>query len=565
MILLKGILVAKTPFMIGSGSGGMSDSDVLKTVDGLPFLPGTTLAGVTRHYLDEWYRGAKRDADGVAKCDADGEATDDIEETTHFDDGRAYIKHVYGYHDKKQEVDFESNINFYDAFYIPPMNQKDGEKKKRITSILDSVRLENKLAVDKTKFDYEVVEAGARFGFRVQLDELLMKLPVKAMPQGDEDSADDTDAENMGEAASAEYARGGASDANAAVTSASKDAGVDAEMLKCGLTLLAQILHGFSEGFIRIGAKTTRGFGEFGLTDVKIQHFDLKKASKQEADAPPTPETGVSLGREEYLDLDSEWSSVGTPFEYQKLLASSADEGKGAEGQTPAGFVKKSCELALKHFLFVRDYATVSKVDPNDDNSKFVDAQTLTDANGDVFLSGTAWAGVFRQHFAYILRKVGKPKDEIDAFLDKVFGFQTKLVNGVLRHEERDKEKVSKSILMFSPSVISKNQVTMMNRTRTAVDRFTGSALSGALYTERVAFAKDGTKAVVELVVTIKKSALMQEEWKLLESLIDTTLDDLKTGMLAVGGNTSIGGGIFEAFDAEKTGAEDAPKEGGNR
>lgn len=544
MILLKGTLVAKTPFMIGSGSGEISDSDVLKTADGLPFLPGTTLAGVTRHYLDEWYSGTKRDADG--------EATDDIKKMTKLGDGSDYIKHVYGYHDKNQEADFESNIIFYDAFYISPTDQKNGETKKRITSILDSVRLENKVAVDKTKFDYEVVEAGARFGFRVQLDELLMKLPVKAMPQDEDAQTDDTDAQGVEEVPSAEYARGGASDA-------------EMEMLKRGLTLLAQILHGFSEGFIRIGAKTTRGFGEFGIEDVKMQHFDLKKASKEKGVAPSASGVDESLGREEYLDLDSEWSSVGTPFAYENLLPSSADAGKGTEGQTPAGFVKKSCKLALKHFLFVRDYATVSKVDPKDKESKFVDAQTLTDANGNVFLSGTAWAGVFRHHFAYILRKVGKTKGEIDTFLDKVFGFQTKLVNGVLRHEERDKEKVSKSILMFSPSVISKDQVTMMNRTRTAVDRFTGSALSGALYTERVAFAKDGTKAEVELVVTIKKSVLPPEDFKLLESLIDTTLADLKMGMLAVGGNTSIGGGIFEAFDTEITGTEDGPKEGGNR
>ena len=53
MIALKGILTAKTPFMIGSGESEGSDVDILRNKLGEVFIPGTSLAGVCRDYLEE--------------------------------------------------------------------------------------------------------------------------------------------------------------------------------------------------------------------------------------------------------------------------------------------------------------------------------------------------------------------------------------------------------------------------------------------------------------------------------------------------------------------------------
>ena len=51
--LARVIIEAKTPLNIGSGNKGIkSDSLVLRDVNGLPFIPGTTLAGLLRHSLD---------------------------------------------------------------------------------------------------------------------------------------------------------------------------------------------------------------------------------------------------------------------------------------------------------------------------------------------------------------------------------------------------------------------------------------------------------------------------------------------------------------------------------
>lgn len=51
--LARIIIEAKAPLNIGSGNKGVkSDSLVLRDVNGLPFIPGTTLAGLLRHSLD---------------------------------------------------------------------------------------------------------------------------------------------------------------------------------------------------------------------------------------------------------------------------------------------------------------------------------------------------------------------------------------------------------------------------------------------------------------------------------------------------------------------------------
>lgn len=52
--LARIIIEAKTPLNIGSGNKGIkSDSLVLRDINGLPFIPGTTIAGLLRHTLGD--------------------------------------------------------------------------------------------------------------------------------------------------------------------------------------------------------------------------------------------------------------------------------------------------------------------------------------------------------------------------------------------------------------------------------------------------------------------------------------------------------------------------------
>lgn len=409
MIALKGILTAKTAFMVGSGDDEGSDSDILRTGDGEVFIPGTSLAGICRSYLEE----SNKSID---------------------------IDNIFGTIKNKEEK--ESSIIFYDAFAT----------EKVYTAVRDSVRLERRVSKSKCKFDYEIAEPKSTFDFRIEIN----------------------------------Y----------------HDADVERKICET-------IVSGFQKENIRIGAKTTRGFGVFSLDNVKYLSLDLNEKEDMKR----------------YIDFD--WKDVKDDF---KLI----------DGEEDEVYVSLESKLALESFIFIRDYATLDRVEPVKD-SKFVDAKTLTNRFGDVIIPGTAWAGVFRHHIGKVLEKAGY--ENKTQFLDDLFGYQTK-DDDIGKTKEVPK---SKSNIFFNETMIKDEDIMMLNRTRTAVDRFSGSALqTGALFTGRVAYKKEesGSKPIC-LKIKIKKDFV---ELEFAKNLINICFKDIENGYLTVGGNASIGAGIFTSW-----------------
>jgi len=132
-IYLRGILRLLSPLLLGSGEDENSDIDLLKDWEGKPFIPGSALAGVLRHYLGEILH--PKDIDIVEK--------------------------VFGRKPKKEQDSTQSLIYFYDAEI----------KNQPQIQIRDGVEIDNltKTAKEKAKYDYEVLEAGNAFEFRTEL------------------------------------------------------------------------------------------------------------------------------------------------------------------------------------------------------------------------------------------------------------------------------------------------------------------------------------------------------------------------------------------------------------
>ena len=422
MILIKGILKTCTPFMIGSGEEESSDSDVLRDSDGNVYIPGTSLAGVSRHFLETV-----------------GINTDDI-----F--GKIEVE-------KEDETDYESKIKFFDAFATNEVS----------TSVRDSVRLVDKISLEGSKFDYEIAEAGAEFIFKIELN-----------------------------TCSCEEKK-----------------------------ICSYIINGFRNGDIRIGSKTTRGFGVVDIEDIKYLQLDLTNAEEMET----------------YINLDRGWNIVDKPFSAEEL----------EEARYEGVYETIERDFSLKSFLFIRDYGSTKKVEGDD--SKFVDAQTLTNAKENPVIPGPSIAGVIRSHCRKILDKAGYGTEkERQDFINDLFGYETEVgEDGKLK---RENEKKIKSNVLFKECELDKDNIVFLNRTRTAVDRFSGSALqTGALFTGNIACRNDNKNPEkVTITVKIKKDF---KEMKLAKSLINTCLDDLGKGLIAFGGNTGIGAGIFEEYKGE--------------
>ena len=408
--------------MIGSGEEESSDSDVLRDSDGNVYIPGTSLAGVSRHFLETV-----------------GINTDDI-----F--GKIEVE-------KEAEKDYESKIKFFDAFATNEVS----------TSVRDSVRLVDKISLDGSKFDYEIAEAGAEFIFKIELNTCSCE-----------------------------------------------------EMKIC-----AYIINGFKSGDIRIGGKTTRGFGVVDIEDIKYLQLDLTNAEEMET----------------YINLDRDWNVVDKPFSLEEL----------EEARYEGVYETIERDFSLKSFLFIRDYGSTKKVEGDD--SKFVDAQTLTNAKENPVIPGPSIAGVIRSHCRKILDKIGyKTEKERQDFINDLFGYETEVgEDGKLK---RENEKKIKSNVLFKECELDKENIVFLNRTRTAVDRFSGSALqTGALFTGNIACRNDEKQPEkITISIKIKKDI---EDMKLAKSLINTCLDDLGKGLIAFGGNTGIGAGIFEEYKGE--------------
>ena len=178
----KGTLKCVTPIAIGSGKSDFTDNDLLYDCNGVPFIPGTTLAGVSRHYLENC---------GFKTNDLFGFISLEPEKKN----GEVYYPRE------------ESRIIFYESFLSGSF----------IKNFRDGVAItEDGVAADGAKFDYEIVEAGCKFDFKIEIDNFVE---------------------------------------------------IDKKMISC-------LLDGLNKGFVRLGHNSNRGLGK-----VEVEELKFKKIS----------------------------------------------------------------------------------------------------------------------------------------------------------------------------------------------------------------------------------------------------------------------------------------------
>lgn len=420
IVYIAGKLTSKSPFMVGCGESNHTDSDVLLDIDENPFVPGTTLCGVCRHYAQE------------------------------VNKGDYSIDDIFGYIKENSDEGKNSRIVFNDCFLTKAAPENQGV----VVSPRDGVRLNtHKTAENGGKFDYEIVEEGCVFDLRLEMD--LTEYDKSDMP------------------------------------------------LETMLKLLNTIVVGFNSGEIRIGAKSTRGFGLFELQDVRYMDLDLQQ-----------PEL-----MERYIDFD--WNDPREEEYGWSELACSESSGNLYETLTIA--------FSLRSFLFIRNYITLMTTRGADGQEKLVDAEQLMNKNEKPVIPGPSWAGAFRHHFVKILNSAGYR--DTQTLEREVFGYV----------DEKNQTAPVCSKIIFSESVLEDSW--QLNRTRNAIDRFTGGAADRKLFTTRPTYQGKGT-----LTIKLRKD-MDEEKSNLVKSVIDACVQDLNEGFLSVGGETATGGGLLEVVD----------------
>jgi len=136
-----------SPLCIGSGRNDITDQDILRDARGIPYIPGSAVAGVLREACQ-----------GIM-------------------DDKAW-KYYFGYSStntgnkvKSDDDIIESQIIFYDATLVGDNKDKDGNPKYRISQ-RDGVALnEYKSAKKQAKFDREILEGDCKFQTFIEISE----------------------------------------------------------------------------------------------------------------------------------------------------------------------------------------------------------------------------------------------------------------------------------------------------------------------------------------------------------------------------------------------------------
>lgn len=232
---------------------------------------------------------------------------------------------------------------------------------------------------------------------------------------------------------------------------------------------------------IRLGAKRRRGWGKFKLEALKFEKLELTK-----------PE---DLKRW----IDFSWDTIKAD-----------DQCLSAATTLGLGNIVWKIPFTIPGALLIRSYQDFSK-----------DDAVMFKENGMPVIPATSFTGCLRKAcfdiLYYDLRLLNP-----ELVLDQIFGYV---------HET---DKTSKASRLFIEDI----ELTFCNDasyTRNKINRFTGGAEDSALFTNRPIYNSTGT-------IVIEFNAGM-EDW--VKQLLYCALMDIGTGIVALGGETSIGRGIM--------------------
>lgn len=275
--------------------------------------------------------------------------------------------------------------------------------------------------------------------------------------------------------------------------------------LKCDLSRLRCCVSGMETGNLRLGARSRRGFGKLKLNQVQYRIFRMNQVTDFET----------------WLDWDWQAMSAfegGSKWDLNKLGDISGEE---------------HCmriPLRIKDTILIRRYGT----DPWGKSHKTGEVQEadygqLTLLDGSAVIPGTTWAGAIRSYLAGLVKEFGQLDswEEAQETLEPFFGTW-------VGHDEKKASRV-----IFDETKIKGGH--RMPVVRNSIDRFTGGAAKGALFSEML---WAGGKA--ELEIRWSERELKETEHQVLCGLLLWAAYGLNNGLLAVGGETGVGRGIFQ-------------------
>lgn len=436
------VIEAKTPLAVSSGNKNvMTDSVVALDVNELPFIPGTSIAGIIRHTLpkevaEEFFGYQKGDKDGHGSMLLFSEAKMIGEE------GKVV--------DGMSSIDFDKS-DFYKHFKELPIRQHARINHQGVT-------------VKTGKFDEQVVFKGTRFCFEMEM------------------------------------------------------VATDDEKYK---TMFESVIGKLNSSSFRVGSGTRSGFGEIKVVSCQKKDYDLTK----------------SEDRKSYINKSS---SLAAPWEGDKYeFTNNSEQWDRYElSLTPtdffmfgSGFGDEDVDMKPVEECYIKW---------NGNKPEFVKSSQV------VLIPASSLKGALAHRVAYHYNDItGIKADELEPEDFKNYvGNKNKAVKALFG-SEGEKDKDSKKMkdqqrgnILFSDIMEDKKKDNkIMNHV--AIDRFTGGAIDGALFSEKVT---DGRGEHYATTLLVNNDAIIDADIK---EALNRALRDLCKGMLPLGGGVNRGNGTF--------------------
>ena len=434
------VLEAETPLVIGSGRKTMlTDAAILKDVNGLPYIPGTSIAGILSHALDEKTKGTFFGVKSTSKeNDNDSKGSDII-----FSEGKIIDL-------KGKVIDGISNLSDTDF----------SNRFKRLPKRNHVCLTDKGVAKNAGKFDEEVIYKGCRFAFDIEL----------VAKSGDLDSAS---------------------------------------------SFFDEVLSSLYSSTFRIGGGTRNGFGKMKVHEIKKRTLILSNECELD----------------KYLNYSSILSS--NYADWEAFEKSSTDEGwiTYELTLTPVDFFSFGAGFGDK----VVDDIQVREecIEWNDKNEGTFKEKYLIPA--------TSLKGAIAHRVAFYSNlKEGKYAMQIPEEFDNYSGGMNTAV-GQLFGYQKDKEDLRRGICIFNDLFVEKNEKKEKVFNHVSIDRFTGGAIDGALFSEKVIDGRD-----LKLKTTIMVKDTGEEGLNNALECLERALKDIDLGTLTFGGGSGRGHGTFK-------------------
>lgn len=443
-ILAHIVIEAETPLVISSGvKSVLTDSSILKDVNGFPYIPGTSIAGVIRHCL-----------------------------------GEDKAKLFFGFKDKNHKNSGAPNgsrIIFSEARLV-------GLDGKILDGLLDLCSIDHNLisrfsklpkrnhvrisdkgtAEDKGKFDEEVIFKGSRFAFDIELVA----------------SAEDR----------SEY--------------------------------FEDVLSELCKETFRIGGGSRSGFGKVKVVSILKKVYDLRQAEDLA----------------EYLNVSSSLNADRSTWNEVAEVADVAD-----------GWIRYDLTLSpMDFFSFGAGFGDMD-VDNVSVRESFIVWENGRGRfkDGAILIPAASLKGALSHRVAFhcnVKEGVFAMKTDLADFGDHS-GNSNKAVRELFGYQDDDSKTSRCGRCLFS-DIIGEYETAEKVFNHVSIDRFTGGAIDGALFSEKVVYGKD-RNLEFKTSILVKKQSGCSEFSDALDCL-EKSLNDIDCGTLPLGGGSGRGHGIFK-------------------